>query len=133
MTREPGDPPIQVLVVEDDPRVRTALTRFLSACDGFQVIGDAATPTTALHLAHHLTPTVALVDVHLPNPTDGLNLLRALTNLGIPTIAISIHSWQHRNALAAGAHQFLDKQTPPDHMLTALRHAAQHRPQVAPS
>jgi DNA-binding NarL/FixJ family response regulator len=128
VTRQHAHPPVRVLIVEDDPRVRTALRRFLSTADDIEVIADAGATAPALRLAHDLTPTVALVDVHLPHPTDGLELLRELTALGIPTVAISIHSWLRTKALAAGAHQFLDKETAPDLMLTALRQAAQHPP-----
>ncbi len=129
MARDDGDRPVRVLIVEDDPRVRSALRRFLSSTShGIEVVGDAGTRDSALRLAHDLAPTVALVDVHLPNPADGLALLRALTDLGVPVVAISIHGSVGASALAAGAHHFLDKDSEPDLIVAALRDAAPRRP-----
>src|SRR5262249_55873416 len=85
--------PIRVLIAEDIPRVRAALVTFLSAHPDFQIVGEAGDEAAALQLARAHEPTVALVDVLLPDADDGLALLRALTwELGIPAVAISIHS-----------------------------------------
>jgi two-component system, NarL family, invasion response regulator UvrY len=122
--RPDGDEPVRVMIVEDDPRVRTALRRFLSASEDFDVVGDAGGRDPALCLARELAPAVALVDIYLPAPSDGLGLLTALTELGIPVVAISIHGSVRGSALAAGADQFLDKDSAPELMLAALRGAA---------
>jgi DNA-binding NarL/FixJ family response regulator len=123
---------VRVLIAEDDPRVRTALRSFLSASDGFDVVGDAGNATTALEIARELRPAVALVDVLLPEARDGLGLLRALTaELGIPAVAISIQSWVRGDALAAGAYRFLDKDSSPELLLVALR-AATSGPEPSP-
>ena len=122
--RPDGDEPVRVMIVEDDPRVRTALRRFLSASEDFDVVGDAGGRDPALCLARELSPAVALVDIYLPAPSDGLGLLTALTGLGIPVVAISIHGSVRGSALAAGADQFLDKDSAPELMLAALRGAA---------
>jgi DNA-binding NarL/FixJ family response regulator len=121
VAREDGNRPVRVLIVEDDPRVRTALRRFLSALDDFEVVGEAAGRDCALGLVRDLAPTVALVDVHLPDPTEGLGLLHALTDLGIPVVALSMHDSVRGSALAAGADQFLAKDSAPDLMIAALR------------
>jgi DNA-binding NarL/FixJ family response regulator len=124
--RDDGDRTVRVrvLIAEDDPRVRTALRRFLSASDGFDVVGDAGNATTALEIARAVCPAVALVDVLLPEARDGLSLLRALTaELGIPAVAISIQGWVRGDALAAGAYRFLDKDSAPELLVAALRDA----------
>jgi two-component system, NarL family, invasion response regulator UvrY len=130
VARDDGDQTVRVLIVEDDPRVRTALRRFLSASDDVEVVGDAGGRESALRLAMDLVPAVALVDVHLPDAADGLELLHALTDLGVPVVAISIHGSVRGSALAAGADQFLDKDSAPDLMVAALRRAAQRRTQL---
>jgi DNA-binding NarL/FixJ family response regulator len=122
------DLPVRVLIAEDDPRVRTALRNFLSASPGLEIVGDAAGTAAALQIARARAPDVALVDVHLPSSCDGLQLLRALTGeLEIPAVAISIHSSARTSALAAGAYQFLDKDSAPELLLAALRVAASSR------
>jgi DNA-binding NarL/FixJ family response regulator len=118
------DQPLRILIVEDDPRVRTALRTFLSE-DGFEIVGDAATAATALQIARERAPAVVLVDVLMPDLPDGIELLRTLTgDLRIPAVAISIHGWVRSDALAAGAYRFLDKDSAPELMVAALRAAA---------
>jgi DNA-binding NarL/FixJ family response regulator len=112
---------IRVLIAEDDPRVRVALRTLLAASPGIDVIGDANSAASALELARRQTPTVAVIDVCLPDPQDGLRLLRTLTGeLRIPALAISIHSGVRDSALEAGAYQFVDKDSPPEHIVAAL-------------
>lgn len=118
-----ADRPIRLLIAEDDPRVRTALHRFLST--DFEIVGEADNAATALGLARELAPAVALVDVRLPEERDGLDLLRVLTReLGIPAVAISIKGSVRNSALAAGAYRFLDKDHAPELLVAELRAAA---------
>lgn len=123
---------VRVLVADDDPRVRTALRTFLSASPGFDVVGVAGTAASAVDMAREQRPNVALVDLLLPEAHDGLGVLRAVTGeLRIPAIAISIEGGLRSSALAAGACHFLDKDSAPDLLLSALRAAAspQRQPQ----
>jgi DNA-binding NarL/FixJ family response regulator len=117
--------PVRVVIVDDDPRVRAALHSFLSASPGFQVVGGAAGAATALHLVRSAVPDVVLVDVHLPDARDGFALLRAVTcELRIPAVAVSISGRVRMDALAAGAHRFIGKDSAPERLLGALRAAA---------
>jgi DNA-binding NarL/FixJ family response regulator len=125
VVRDDRAEPVRVLVADDDPRVRTALRTFLSASPGFHVVGVAGNAPAALEMAREQAPSVALVDLLLPDAHDGLGLLRAVTSeLRIPAIAISIDGGLRTSALAAGACRFLDKDSPPELLLTALRAAA---------
>jgi len=118
--------PIRVLIAEDDSRVRSALRTLLAASPGIDVVGDAGTAATALEMARQRGPTVAVVDVCLPDPQDGLGLLRAITGeLHIPALAISIHGGFRGSALAAGAYRFVDKDSPPELIVAALWAAVQ--------
>jgi DNA-binding NarL/FixJ family response regulator len=100
------------------------LRTFLSAHADFDVVGEAASSTTAMALAREHTPTVALVDVLLPGSGDGLGLLHALTGeLGIPVVAISVDGALRRRARDAGAYRFLEKSCSPELLLAALRAA----------
>ncbi len=125
MTRENGSAAVRVLIVEDDPRVRTALRSFLAASPGFEVVGVAADAASALKIAREAAPAVVIVDVLLPRVEHGLGLLRTLTReLGIPAVAISIDGWVSADALAAGASRFLDKDSAPELLPAALRAVA---------
>jgi DNA-binding NarL/FixJ family response regulator len=117
---------IRVLIAEDDTRVRAALRTFLATSPGIDVVGDAKSAATALEMARQRTPTVAVIDVCLPDPRDGLGLLRVMTReLHIPAIAISIQGGFRGRALAAGAYRFVDKDSPPELIVAALWAAVQ--------
>ncbi|HEY4454165.1 MAG TPA: response regulator [Pseudonocardiaceae bacterium] len=121
-----GAEQIRVLIADDDPRVRAALRVFLSANEGFEVVGEAANMAGALELARSCAPTVALVDVYLPGREDGLALLRALNeDLRIPVVAISLDNTACDSALEAGAYRFLAKESVPDLLLDVLGMSAQ--------
>ena len=114
--------PIRVLIADDDHRVRTALAAFLTSFADFAIVGTSASTDSALTLARQHRPTVALIDILLPEAPDGLALLRALTDeLGIPAIAMSIDGALKKSALAAGATSFFDKDGTADQLITALR------------
>jgi DNA-binding NarL/FixJ family response regulator len=114
--------PIRVLIADDDHRVRTALSALLTSSAGFDIVGTSATTDCALTLARQHRPTVALIDILLPEAPDGLGLLRAITNeLHIPAIAMSIDGGLRKSALAAGAASFFDKDSRADQLIAALR------------
>jgi DNA-binding NarL/FixJ family response regulator len=114
--------PIRVLIADDDHRVRTALSALLTGSADFDIVGTSATPDSALALARQHRPTVALIDILLPEAPDGLALLRAITDeLHIPAIAMSIDGGLKMSALAAGATRFFDKDSRPDQLIDALR------------
>lgn len=116
-------PPLRVLIVDDDPRVRAALRAYLSAVPDIDVIGAADSPAAALDIARRAAPTVAVIDLLIPDAQDGLTLLRTLTGMRIPTVALSIEHGLWASALAAGACQFVGKGSSPDLLLAALRAA----------
>jgi two-component system response regulator DesR len=117
--------PIRVLIADDDHRVRTALSTLLTSSDGFDIVGASATVDSALTMARQHRPTVALIDILLPEAPDGLALLRAITDeLDIPAIAMSINGGLRNSALAAGATLFIDKDNTADQLIAALRAVA---------
>jgi two-component system response regulator DesR len=113
--------PIRVLIADDDHRVRTALSALLTSFPDFAVVGSSATTEGALILARQHQPTVALIDILMPEAPDGLALLRALTDeLHIPAVAMSVDGGLKKSALAAGATTFFDKDGRADLLIAAL-------------
>jgi len=113
---------IRVLIADDDHRVRAALSALLTSVADFDIVGTSATTDHALTLARQHRPTVALIDILLPEAPDGLALLRALTDeLHIPAVAMSIDGGLRKSALAAGATSFFDKDGSADKLIAALR------------
>ena len=101
----------RVLIVEDDSRVRAALTDLLAATNDFVVtaaVGTAADAHTVLATA---PVDRILMDVHLPNSDDGITLIRALSRR-YPVIALSIDGTNRTSALRAGAPRIWEGRQP---------------------
>ena len=69
--------PTTVLIVDDHPSFR-ATARLLLDGDGYTVVGEAETGTSAVTKALQLRPDLVLLDVNLPD-IDGFEVARRLT------------------------------------------------------
>jgi DNA-binding NarL/FixJ family response regulator len=68
-----GTGPARLLIVEDDILLASSLDELLSA-SGFDVVGIAGSAATALGLAEERHPQLALIDIRLVGPIDGIEL-----------------------------------------------------------
>ncbi|WP_079159746.1 response regulator [Streptomyces griseus] len=67
----------KVLVVDDDFMVAKLHSRYVSAMDGFTVVGVAHSGAEALRAARRLRPDLVLLDIYLPD-MNGIDVLREL-------------------------------------------------------
>ncbi|MGY1659665.1 response regulator [Geodermatophilus sp. SYSU D00705] len=112
--------PLWLLVADDDPRVRAALTAALSEVGGLALLavcGSAAELRRCLACAR---PDVVLLDVHLPDAGTGLALLEELASAAVPAVAMSAAGSVRRRALVAGAAAFVEKDGALDGLVAAL-------------
>jgi response regulator of citrate/malate metabolism len=103
---------IRVLIVDDDFMVAKVHAGFVSALDGFTVVGTASSGTQALADAERLAPDLVLLDVYLPDMT-GLEVLRRLRAAGSAADVIVISAARDvesiRSALHGGVLHYLVK------------------------
>ena len=93
------------------------------------IVAEAADATTARALADGADPSVALVDVLLPDDVTGLALVTSLNQRpGCAVVAMSVRGGVRARALAAGAVAFVEKGGDIDALLAAVRAAAVPRP-----
>ncbi len=117
--------PIRLLVVDDDPRVLHAIAPTIALEPDLVIVAEAADAMTALAFAESTAPSVALIDVLLPDELGGLALVRSLARR--PTcsvVAMSVRGGLRHAALAAGAIAFVEKSGDIDAVLDAVRAAA---------
>ncbi|WP_423463691.1 response regulator [Promicromonospora sp. MS192] len=132
----PGDEPaIDVLIADDDPVVRFGLRMMLSGAPDLRVVAEAGDGAEAVELARRHRPDVVLMDIRMPG-TDGLTATETLRR-GSPAPQVMVLTTFDADAhvlraLRAGAAGFLLKDTPPDELVVAIRHAAQGRPVLSP-
>jgi DNA-binding NarL/FixJ family response regulator len=131
----PTEPTIDVLVADDDPVVRFGLAMMLRGADDLRVVAEAGDGAGAIELADRHRPHVVLMDIRMPG-TDGITAtrtLRARTPAPQVIVLTTFDTDAHvLRALRAGAAGFLVKDTPPDELVLAIRHAAQGRPVLSP-
>ena len=119
------DRPVRLLVVDDDPRVRQAIAPTIALEPDLVIVAAAADAMTAVTLAEGTHPSVALVDVLLPDEATGLALVSGLARRpGCAVVAMSVRGGLRHAALAAGAIAFVEKSADIDALLDAVRAAA---------
>jgi DNA-binding NarL/FixJ family response regulator len=127
---------ITVLVVDDDPLVRSALGLMLGGQPDVRVVGEAADGRAGLAVASELSPDVVLMDIRMP-VLDGLAATVELRRRPDPPHVIVLTTFDADDyvlrALAAGADGFLLKDTPPPEILAAIRKVADGEPMLSPS
>jgi DNA-binding NarL/FixJ family response regulator len=124
-------PLIEVLVIDDDSRVRTALGQTIALETDMVMVAAVADTGAALAWAEHADPFIALVDVFLPDRTTGLALIGRLARRpGCAVVAMSLRGGLRPDALAAGAASFAEKGGDIDAILAAVRAVASLDPRL---
>ena len=112
---------VRVLVVDDDARVRAALTGLLDQVTGLAVLAlDAGQTARFAALSGRRLADVAVVDVPRDDPA---HLVRQLSPL-VPVVAVGLSGASRRAALDAGARAFLEKDGAVGPLVAAIRAAA---------
>ena len=129
---------IRVLLVDDQPLIRSGFRALLDLEDDIEVVAEAADGNEGLALTKAHLPDLVLIDIQMPG-VDGIEATRRiaadpdldrvhvviLTNYGLDEYVF--------NALRAGAAGFLVKDILPEDFLHAVRVAARGDALLAPS
>ena len=110
----------RVLIVDDDPRVRAALTVLITATTDLTVAAAVGTARDACAALANRPADLILIDVQLPHRDDGITLIQTLSRRYL-VVAMSIDGSRRASGLQAGAEDFLEKNGNPDDILEALR------------
>ena len=126
----------RVLIVDDDPLVRSALSLMLGGQPDIEVVGEAGNGREGVRMARDLRADVVLMDIRMPQ-VSGLEATKTLYADPDPPHVIVLTTFdadEHvMSALAAGADGFLLKDTPPAQILDAIRSVAAGNPMLSPS
>ncbi|MEU4832523.1 response regulator transcription factor [Streptosporangium sp. NPDC023615] len=129
---------IRVLLVDDQPLIRSGFRALLDLEDDIEVVAEAGDGTRALALAREHLPDVALVDISMP-VTDGIEATRRIAADpalgGVRVVILTNYGLDEHvlDALRAGAAGFLVKDIVPEDLLHAVRVAARGDVLLAPS
>ncbi|WAZ19159.1 response regulator transcription factor [Streptomyces cinnabarinus] len=129
---------IRVLLVDDQPLIRSGFRALLDLEDDIEVVAEASDGEQGVALAAEHLPDVALIDIQMP-VVDGIEATRRIA--ADPALA-DVHVVMLTNygmdeyvfeALRAGAAGFLVKDIVPEDLLHAVRVAARGDALLAPS
>ena len=127
---------ISVLVVDDDPLVRSALSLMLGGQPDVRVVGEAPDGRAGIAAARELRPDVVLMDIRMP-VLDGIEATRRISRRAPGTAVLVLTTYDLDEyvfaALEAGASGFLLKDCPPDELTAAIRVVARGDALIAPS
>ena len=127
---------IRVLVADDQSMVRAGFRMLLSQEQDIEVVAEASNGLEAVDKAARFRPTVALMDIRMPE-LDGLQATRrilaadgAARILILTTFDLDEYVYE---ALRAGASGFVLKDDPPEQLLAAIRTVAGGDALLSPS
>ncbi|MFD0145178.1 MULTISPECIES: response regulator [unclassified Streptomyces] len=129
---------IRVLLVDDQPLIRSGFRALLDLEGDIEVVGEAADGDEGLALARQHLPDIALVDIRMP-VVDGIETTRRIAAdpalAGVHVVILTNYGFDEYvfEALRAGAAGFLVKDIVPEDFLHAVRVAARGDALLAPS
>ncbi|MEV6174313.1 response regulator transcription factor [Streptomyces sp. NPDC051954] len=127
---------IRVLIVDDDPLVRSGLRLMLSGADDIEVVGEAGDGSEVPALVDEHAPDLVLMDIRMPG-VDGLEATRMLRARPDPPAVVMLTTFkadeQVLSALSAGAAGFLLKHTSPAEIVAAVRRVKAGEPVLSPA
>jgi DNA-binding NarL/FixJ family response regulator len=119
---------VSVVVVDDEPLIRSGLRAIIDAEADLTVVGEAGDGAEVLGVVRRTRPDVVLMDVRMP-AVDGIQATRLLLDgLDPAPRVLVVTTFEYDDyvydALRAGASGFLLKRTPPDEIIAAIRTVA---------
>jgi DNA-binding NarL/FixJ family response regulator len=130
------EPPVRVLIVDDDQLMRAGLRGVLSSDEGIEVVGEEGDGRHAAYRTRMVKPDIVLMDVRMPD-LDGISATREVL-AAFPEVKVVILTTFEQDdyifgALSAGASGFLLKRTAPEDLLAAIHTIAAGDSLLSPS
>ncbi len=126
----------RVLLTDDDPLVRAGLSLILGGSPDITVVGEAVNGAEAVTAVRAGGVDVVLMDIRMP-VMDGIAATAAMLALADAPKVIVLTTFDADEyvvrALAAGAHGFLLKDTPPAEIVAAIGKVVGGEPMLSPT
>lgn len=127
---------IRVMITDDHAIVRQGLKQILSETGDISVTGEAENGFQAVRIVRQEVFDVMLLDISLPD-RNGIEVLKQIRK-ECPELAVLMLSMHNENefairALKAGAAGYLNKQSAPAQLVTAIRQVVSGQKYITPA
>ena len=127
---------IKILVADDHVVVREGLIRIIDQTPDLKVVGEAGTSIEVLQKIRSTNVDILLLDLGMPG-RGGLEAIKQIKVEfpDLPILVFSMHpeDQYEMRVLKAGASGYLNKRTPPDQLLNAIRNAHSGKKFLSPA
>lgn len=114
----------RILIADDHPHARQAITEMLEEEPSFLIVGQATNGKEAIELCEELLPDILLIDIEMPI-LNGLEAMKIIKEkypfMKIIILSVSDHVEDLFTAIQYGAQGYLLKNMDPDDWLQYLR------------
>jgi len=118
---------IKVLIADDHALIRKGLKQLLDDTDDMRVTGEAENGMQAIRMVEETAFDVVLLDISMPDK-HGIEVLKQLkiNRPQLPVLMLSMHPEEQYalRSMKAGASGYLNKQSAPLQLVTAIRQVA---------
>lgn len=123
-----------VVIVDDDPLVRRALSGMLAMHPELEIVGLASDGREAVALAESLKPDLVLVDIHMPEMSgiEAVRLIKAVTSSKVVILTVDDDEDIILKAIESGADGFLAKDCDPATLIDGLLKVLRGLPVIYP-
>lgn len=128
-------PEIRVLIVDDDPLVRSALAHFVARDPEIEVVGQADNGLDAIEFLSHDLPDVVMMDVQMPE-MNGIEATAAISERWPEVRILAVTTLDGSDTvlpmLSAGASGYLLKDSTAESIVTGVREVFNGQSSLSP-
>jgi len=125
---------IKVLIADDHALIRKGLRQLLDDTDDMRVTGEAENGMQAVRMVDETPYDVVLLDISMPDK-HGIEVLKQLktNHPQLPVLMLSMHAEEQYalRSMKSGAAGYLNKQSAPLQLVTAIRQVASGRKYIS--
>jgi DNA-binding NarL/FixJ family response regulator len=125
-----------IIIFEDNDRLRESLVYLLSSDKRYQVVYDCGNCDSAASVARMYEPDVVLMDIDMPG-TSGIDGVKQIKEARPQTAVVMYTVFEDDEklfaCLCAGANGYLLKKTPPAHLFDAIEEVIEGGAPMSPS
>lgn len=125
---------IKVLIADDHALIRKGLKQLLDDTDDMRVTGEAENGMQAIRMVDEMPYDVVLLDISMPDK-HGIEVLKQLkaNHPQLPVLMLSMHAEEQYalRSMKSGAAGYLNKQSAPLQLVTAIRQVASGRKYIS--